>query len=240
METKKAIIIITVSVFIILFLMILIVKIGPCKTEGFSFEDPEFICPLTNRLSNSDASASAAAVRKDEGIQSATEIGDIEIAKAQGVEYNPEVLIAHKNESTLHLKGKLKHINRKLLGYTSAEDFNGDSKIKGLINEGCQIKERVTDEDGFLVNTDTDKITLLQSCMDKYGENIEIGELRSHLFTHIVDTLLICKDHVENYSHLTSLCRRWIQKFIEFSDTSYEDVRRFWKSQDDRYTKFKF
>tara|TARA_Y100000385_G_scaffold289023_1_gene357248 strand:+ start:8500 stop:9210 length:711 start_codon:yes stop_codon:yes gene_type:complete len=232
METKKAIIIITASVFIILFLMILIVKIGPCKTEGFSFEDPGFICPFANRLTNNGPSAPAAAARRDEGIQAAIETGDIEIAEAQGVEYNPESLNAHKDESTLHLKGKLKHINRKLLEYTSPDDFIADSKIKGLINEGCQIKERVTDEDGFLV--DTDKITLLQSCMDKYGENIEIGELRSHLFTHIVDTLLICKDHVENYSHLTSLCRRWIQKFIEFSDTSYEDVRTFWKSQNDR------
>lgn len=233
METKKAIIIITVSVFIILFLMILIVKIGPCKTEGFSFEDPGFICPFANRLSNCGSSTAAAAARREEGIQAAIETGDKEIAEAQGVEYNPEALMAHKDESTLHLKGKLKHINRKLLEYTSPDEFIGDSKIKGLINEGCQIKERVTDEDGFLV--DTDKITLLQSCMDKYGENIEIGELRSHLFTHIVDTLLICKDHVENYSHLTSLCRRWIQKFIEFSDTSYEDVRTFWKSQNDRY-----
>tara|TARA_B100001094_G_scaffold302700_1_gene330163 strand:- start:13 stop:738 length:726 start_codon:yes stop_codon:yes gene_type:complete len=239
METKKAIILIIASVIIIIFLMILIVKVGPCKMEGFSFEDGGFctpgddgICELCMRLSNNGEELKACIARKREALDDQREASNMEIAKAKGVQYSSNPLIAHKDGTTLQLKGKLKHINRKLLEYTSAEQFLEDPKIKTLINEGCQIKERMSDEDGFFDNTD--QVTILQSCLDKYGKNVEIAEMRSQLFAHIVDILLICKEHVENYTHLTSMSRRWIQKFAEFANMSYEDVHKFWKKQNDR------
>ena len=239
METKKAIIIIIASVIVIIFLMILIVKVGPCKMEGFSFED-EGSCTtgddgvgcLCMRLSNNSGELKDCLARKREALENQKEESNMEIAEAKGVQYSPDPLIAHKDGNTLQLKGKLKHINRKLLEYTSAEQFLGDPKIKTLINEGCQIKERMSDEDGFYDNTD--QITILESCLDKYGKNLEIAEMRSLLFADIVDILLICKEHVENYTHLTSMSRRWIQKFTEFANISYEDVHKFWKTQNDR------